>query len=60
MPMMKLTYDAEASAAYLYLSKKEIHNTITLYDQDVMINLDLDADGHAVGVEIVSMAAPAA
>ena len=55
MPMMKLTYDAEASATYVYLSTKKIHDTVTLHDADVMINLDLDADGHAVGVEIVNL-----
>lgn len=53
--MLKYTYDAEASASYLYFSANEIHNTITLHDADVMINLDLDADGDAVGVEIVNL-----
>lgn len=51
--MIKLTHDAEASATYVYFSTSEVHNTITLHDADVMINLDLDADGDAVGVEIV-------
>lgn len=53
--MLKFTHDAEASASYLYFSTNEIHNTITLHDADVMINLDLDADGNAVGVEIVNL-----
>jgi uncharacterized protein YuzE len=51
--MLKFTYDAEASASYLYFSTNEIHNTITLHDADVMINLDLDADGDAVGLEVI-------
>ena len=51
--MIKLTHDAESSATYVYFSTSEIHETITLHDADVMINLDLDADGNAVGVEIV-------
>lgn len=55
MPMIKLTYDAEASATYVYLTTEKIHETITLHDADVMINLDLDADGHVVGVEIVNL-----
>ena len=53
MPMIKLTHDAEASATYVYFSTSEVHNTITLHDADVMINLDLDADGNAVGLEVI-------
>jgi uncharacterized protein YuzE len=53
--MIKLTHDAESSATYVYLTTEKIHETITLHDADVMINLDLDADGHAVGVEIVNL-----
>jgi uncharacterized protein YuzE len=51
--MIKLTYDADASATYVYFSTNEIHNTITLHDAEVMINLDLDADGNAVGLEVI-------
>ena len=55
--MLNFTYDAEASASYIYFSTNEVHSTITLHDADVMINLDLDADGEAVGLEVINMAA---
>ena len=51
--MLSFTYDAEASATYMYFSNNKIHNTITLHDADVMINLDLDVDGNAVGIEVI-------
>ena len=55
--MLKFTYDAESSACYIYLGTNPVHNTITLHDGDVMINLDVDADGNAVGLEVLVLRA---
>lgn len=55
--MLKFTYDAGSSASYIYLSTNPVHSTITLHDGDVMINLDVDADGNAVGLEVVVLRA---
>jgi uncharacterized protein YuzE len=49
---MKLTYDAEADAAYLYLKEGgKVARTVTT-DEDV--NLDFDAEGRLLGVEILA------
>lgn len=50
---MKLVYDAEADAAYLYLAgeKPKVAKTVPATDA---INLDFDADGRLVGLEITA------
>jgi uncharacterized protein YuzE len=49
---MKLVYDPEADAAYLYLKEGgKAARTVTT-DEDV--NLDFDADGRLLGIEILS------
>ena len=48
---MKITYDTEADAAYVYFKeilKGEVTQTISLNDN---INVDLDKDGKTVGIE---------
>jgi uncharacterized protein YuzE len=55
--MLKFTFDAESSASYLYFSDNKIQQTVTLHDEDVMINLDIDADGNAVGLEVITIRA---
>jgi uncharacterized protein YuzE len=58
---MKVTYDKEADAAYIYL-KENIENatgwvskTYSCDPKEIngMINLDFDADGHLGGIEIM-------
>lgn len=53
--MLKFTYDAESLASYLYFNDNKIQQTITLHDEDVMINLDIDAEGNAVGLEVITI-----
>jgi len=50
---MKITLDREADAAYIYfkeISLGEVVKTISLNDS---INVDLDSDGRALGIEIL-------
>ncbi len=50
---MKITYDKEADAAYIYfkeLSPEEVSQTISLNDS---VNIDLDKDGKTLGIEIL-------
>lgn len=51
---MKLTYDKDVDAAYIYLEypikSKEIKKTVTLNEN---INLDFDNKGKLMGVEIL-------
>ncbi len=48
---MKLVYDAEADAAYLYIGagKAKVAKTVAATEA---INLDFDAEGRLLGVEI--------
>jgi len=51
---MKLEYDSEADAAYIYIEEIPtggVKKTISV-DQD--INIDLDSKGHIVGIEVLS------
>ena len=51
---MKIEYDNEADAAYIYLKEiadGEVVSTISLND---VINIDLDEDGRTIGIEILS------
>ena len=50
---MKITYDKEADAAYIYfkeISPGEVVQTISLNDS---INIDLDSEGRTIGIEIL-------
>lgn len=51
---MKITYDKEADAVYIYfkeISDEEVTTTISLNDS---INIDLDKEGKALGIEILN------
>ncbi|GAA1394371.1 DUF2283 domain-containing protein [Catellatospora coxensis] len=52
------TYDSEADAAYVYLdhpiaSGAAVEQIIAFDPTDGMFNLDADADGHILGLEIL-------
>ena len=50
---MKITFDKEADAAYLYfkeISEGEVEKTISLNES---INIDLDKEGRTLGIEIL-------
>jgi len=51
---MRLSYDKEADAAYIYLKPrilpKEVKKTISLNDD---INLDFDKDNKMLGIEVL-------
>ena len=50
---MKITFDKEADAAYIYLKDilpGEVAETISLNDS---VNIDLDKDGKTLGIEIL-------
>jgi len=50
---MRIEYDKEADAAYIYfkeISPGEVKNTISLNES---INIDLDASGKTIGIEIL-------
>ena len=50
---MKITFDADADAAYLYfkeIANGEVQNTISLNES---VNIDLDAQGKVIGIEIL-------
>lgn len=53
--MMRIDYDKEANAAYIYLEEKigdgEVSKTITLKTN---VNVDLDASGKWLGIEILN------
>lgn len=51
---MKITFDKEADAAYIYfkeISEGEVETTISLNDS---VNIDLDAEGKTLGIEILN------
>jgi uncharacterized protein YuzE len=51
---MKMTYDEEARAFYIYTREGEqIARTETVLDGDILINLDKDVEGNTLGVEIL-------
>jgi len=50
---MKITFDKDADAVYIYfkeISPREIKNTISLNDS---VNIDLDGEGKTLGIEIL-------
>mgnify|MGYP005651950361 CR=1 FL=1 len=53
---MKMTYDREACAVYIYLIEcSQIARTETVHDEECLINLDKDVEGKIIGVEIVGL-----
>ncbi len=49
---MKITYDKEAEAAYIYFSEEKSFKTVRLNDQ---VLIDVDKAGKPVGVEILDL-----
>jgi uncharacterized protein YuzE len=47
---MKIEYDREVDAVYIYLQIKEAHQTVEVMEG---INVDLDEQGRLIGVEIL-------
>lgn len=60
---MKITYDATADAAYLQLAEEisagSVDRTYTCDPNEVrgIVNLDLDASGRIVGIEVLTASA---
>ena len=53
--MMRIEYDAESDMAYIYLTEiaaGAAKRTIPGSHGSVRINLDLDAEGHLLGIEV--------
>jgi uncharacterized protein YuzE len=53
---LKLTYDPEARAAYLYLTSRETiraEHGRTVWAEECEVILDLDAEGRILGIEIL-------
>ena len=52
------SYDSDADAAYIYLehpvSPGAVHRMIPFDPTEGMFNLDLNTDGHILGLEIIS------
>ena len=47
---MKIEYDKEVNAVYIYLQQKEVAKTIELSET---VNVDLDEEGKLIGVEVL-------
>ena len=47
---MKIEYDREIDALYIYLQQKEVAKTVELSDG---VNIDLDERGKLIGIEII-------
>ena len=47
---MKIEYDREVDAVYIYLQEKEVVKTIELSD---VVKVDLDEKGNLIGVEVL-------
>lgn len=47
---MKIEYDKEIDALYIYLQQKEVDKTIELSEG---INIDLNPEGKLIGIEIM-------
>ena len=52
--MIKFSVDPQANAAYVEITNKPVVETICWHG----INLDLDADGEPVGIEILNVGVP--
>ncbi len=47
---MKIEYDREVDAVYIYLQQKEVAKTVELTPG---VNVDLDEDGKLIGIEVL-------
>jgi len=47
---MRIEYDREADAVYIYLQEKEVSKTIELSHG---VNIDLDAQDRLIGIEVL-------
>jgi uncharacterized protein YuzE len=47
---MRVTYDQDADAMYIYLSEKDVAKTVRVSSRVIV---DLDADGNLRGVEVL-------
>jgi uncharacterized protein YuzE len=47
---MKIEYDKEVDALYIYLQQKQVAETIEIHEG---VNIDLDEEGKLIGVEIL-------
>ncbi len=47
---MKIEYDKEVDAVYIYLQQKEVAKTIELSE---VVNVDLDEEGKLIGIEVL-------
>jgi len=48
---MRIEYDREADAVYIYLHEKEVSRTIELSHG---VNIDLDAQDRLIGIEVLA------
>ena len=49
---MKIEYDREADALYIQLKESYVHDNI---DIEEGISVDIDENGHAIGIEILDV-----
>jgi uncharacterized protein YuzE len=47
---MKIEYDRQIDAVYIYLQEKEVSKTIELSD---VVKVDLDGEGNLIGIEVL-------
>lgn len=47
---MKITFDKEADAMYIYLKKKKVFKTKEITDDTIV---DLDKNGNVIGIELL-------
>ena len=47
---MKIEYDRQVDAVYIYLQQKEVAKTIELSD---VVKVDLDEEGNLIGIEVL-------
>ena len=47
---MKIEYDREVDAVYIYMQQKEVAKTIELSD---VVKVDLDEEGNLIGIEVL-------
>lgn len=47
---MKIEYDSEVDAVYIYLQQKDVVKTIELSD---VVKVDLDEVGNLIGIEVL-------
>tara|TARA_Y100000310_G_C20114867_1_gene548814 strand:+ start:121 stop:327 length:207 start_codon:yes stop_codon:yes gene_type:complete len=51
---MKTEYDKEADAAYIYFKEIEEGEIVQTVSLNESVNIDLDAEGKTLGIEILS------